>query len=146
MSELTREEELGELRAALWPGDDWRLTWGAEFAAGLAKALPHDARVSGMLGGFLTDLGRYEEALAVDERTVELDPSDAVAWYNLACSQALLGKADAAFASLELAAERGFADAEAMDTDSDLDSIRGVPRFAKLARAVRANADGRGEE
>lgn len=138
--ELSQAEEVAELRAELWPGDDWRLAWGAEFLEGLARVLPDNPAVSGLLGACYTDLCRYEEALAVDRRTVALDPGDAVAWYNLACSLALLERREDAFSALERSVELGFADPEAMEGDSDLESLRETPRFARLMRAARKTA------
>lgn len=143
MKELPQEEEIAELRAELWPGDDPRLAWCAEFLEGLARALPDNAAVSGVLGACYTDLCRYEEALAVDRRTVALDPSDAVAWYNLGCSLALLGRREDAFAALERSVELGFADPETMEGDADLESLRETPRFARLMRAARKMAAAR---
>ena len=138
MSEPGSEEEIEEIRSALWPGDDFRLTWGAEFLEGLAKALPEHAGLSGMLGGLYTDLGRYEEALAADERTVALDPSSAEAWYNLGCSQSLLGRAGDAYRSISRAIELGFDDGEAMEKDEDLEFLRRGPLYGKLLRAMAA--------
>jgi tetratricopeptide (TPR) repeat protein len=52
--------------------------------------------------------------------------------YNIACSYALLGEKDAAFAWLARALAGGFLNLENLRTDSDLASLRGDPRFAKL--------------
>ena len=54
--------------------------------------------------------------------------------YNLACCQARAGHSDAAFASLERAAELGFGIGAYLANDDDLDSLRDDARLAKLQR------------
>lgn len=71
----------------------------------------------------------YEGAIAAGERAATFPEVRASAWYNIACAQALLGRRDAAFASLHKAKWAGFSDRDLMTSDPDLASLRGDPRF-----------------
>ena len=62
------------------------------------------------------------------------------AWYNLACSLALTGQADDAFAALEKAIALGYDDAEWMREDEDFAPIRQDPRFARLLALLQARS------
>ncbi len=80
----------------------------------------------------LIGLGEYDQAIASCERQIELGFKPATGSYNIACAQALAGRTDAAFASLKTSLEQGFANAELLHTDPDLESLRGDPRMEKL--------------
>lgn len=100
---------------------------------------PGHAEAWAELGHALTRLGEHARALAADARVVELAPEDPTAHYNLACSLALSGREEEACAGLERAIELGWSDAEHMEGDEDLASLRGKPRFeALLARLKQA--------
>jgi len=73
---------------------------------------------------------------AVQERRLD----NAANHYNLACAQAVQGKTEAALASLAAAVARGWADAEHMRKDADLEPLRALPRFEELALAAAENA------
>jgi Flp pilus assembly protein TadD len=95
---------------------------------------PDDADVLESLGHLLTRSGRLKEGLAADRRLVELRPDEPVAHYNLACSLALFGDADAALDRLRLALEMGFRDVAFIRKDRDFASLRTDPRFEALLR------------
>jgi tetratricopeptide (TPR) repeat protein len=59
-------------------------------------------------------------------------PRPAGILYNIACNEALLGRSDDAIDHLRQAIEADPGAAELARTDSDLDPIRDVPRFAEL--------------
>jgi Flp pilus assembly protein TadD len=88
------------------------------------------------LGHLYTRLGRYLEGLAVDRRLVVALPEDPTAHYNLACSLALTGDADGAFAALGQAIDLGYEDGALLSDDPDLAPLRGDPRFAELAQRL----------
>ena len=63
---------------------------------------------------------------------------DATLYYNAACSSALAGRKDAAFAQLRQAIGAGYTRVDAIRADADLASLHGDPRFdALLADAAR---------
>lgn len=96
------------------------------------------------LGEAYTQGKEYEKGLEVDLKLVRLRPQDPVAQYNLACSYALLGRSDAAFASLNKAVDLGYGDLAHVDRDADLESLRGDSRYAevrdRLMRRLRTSA------
>lgn len=80
--------------------------------------------------------GLYARALQADRRLVRLLPERPVPWYNLACSYALLGMIDPAFAALQRALELGYSYVAHLRRDPDLKSLRRDPRFARLLRKL----------
>jgi tetratricopeptide (TPR) repeat protein len=78
--------------------------------------------------------GLYGRALQIDRRLVRLMPDRAVPWYNLACSYAVLGMVDPAFAALQRALELGYRYFRHLRHDPDLKSLRRDPRFPRLLR------------
>ena len=52
--------------------------------------------------------GEYTRALQLDRRLVRLIPENSIAWYNLACSYAVLGMIDPAFSTLQRSLELGY--------------------------------------
>jgi len=117
---------------------------GLEFLADVlgmeARERPTNAAALVSLGMVLTQLGRYQEGLLVDQRLVELHPEDPTAHYNLACSLALTGERHKALDSLEEAARRGYDDAPHLAADQDLESLRGEPRFLELLKKLEKGA------
>jgi len=73
---------------------------------------------------------------AVQERRLD----NAANHYNLACAQAVQGKTEAALTSLAAAVQRGWADAEHMRKDADLEPLRALSRFEELALAAAEKA------
>jgi tetratricopeptide (TPR) repeat protein len=78
--------------------------------------------------------GQFGRALQIDRRLVRLIPDDAIAWYNLACSYAVLGMIDPAFAALQRSLELGYHYLNRLRRDPDLKALRRDPRFAHLLR------------
>src|SRR5580698_5754016 len=78
--------------------------------------------------------GQYARALQLDRRLVRLIPENAIAWYNLACSYAVLGMIDPAFSALQRALELGYRFILRLRRDPDLKALRRDPRFARLLR------------
>src|SRR3954465_4023033 len=85
-------------------------------------------------GNNLTMKGRYEDGLVIDQKLIQIRPNDPLAYYNLACSCALLHRPDQALKTLRRAVELGYRDFRYMREDRDLDSIRHDPRFRQLLR------------
>lgn len=78
--------------------------------------------------------GLYTRALQIDRRLVRLMPERSIPWYNLACSYAVLGITDPAFAALQRALDLGYRHLEHVRRDPDLKSLRRDPRFSRLLR------------
>lgn len=109
------------------------------FLQGVHRRRPDDVHVLSALGELFTRGGRFDEGLEVDRRLCDLDAANPVAWYNLACSQALTGHADEALATLSHALDLGYSDAAWMATDQDLASLRDRPEFTRLLDRIRMN-------
>ena len=73
------------------------------------------------------------------EQTVRILDDDSVTWYNLACVRARLGDAPAALDALQRALDLGFADVGHIESDPDLESLRGEERFQAMVRRLRAS-------
>jgi len=58
-------------------------------------------------------------------------------WYNFACLQAGAGDKKSALATLRRAVEKGFRDAERMETDPDLESLRGEAEYRQIVEGLK---------
>jgi len=85
-----------------------------------------------LLGGLYTKQGRVAEGLKMDRRLVRLQPRNATAHYNLACSLVLSKRKPDALRSLRRAIELGYTDLEWMQQDPDLEGLKGDPEFERL--------------
>jgi tetratricopeptide (TPR) repeat protein len=112
--------------------DQSQLDFELGFFTGVLERLPDYVDVLRILGNLLTLKGRFAEGLRIDQRLVRLRPDDALAHYNLACTYALLNRAEASLKTLRRAIELGYRDFRYMREDHDLDSIRHDPRFRQL--------------
>lgn len=74
----------------------------------------------------------YAKAERILLKLVDLQPDNFVPAYNLACAQALQGKAEAGARSLVKAIERGFSDIRYLRNDTSLDALRSTPVYARL--------------
>jgi tetratricopeptide (TPR) repeat protein len=129
---------LGQMRSAQrrW-ADAERL-----FTRAVAGGMEH-SMIFGQLGWAQLHLGRHEEAARSYERAFALGipPGRAtrgVAWYNLACAYAKLGRTDQAFAALDSAVAQGVVERRLFETDDDLAALRRDQRFARLIARLPA--------
>ena len=90
-----------------------------------------------LLGGLYTKQGRVAEGLKMDRRLVRLQPHNATAHYNLACSLTLSQRKPDALRSLHRAIELGYTDLEWMRHDPDLDRLKGDPDFERLLLSLK---------
>jgi tetratricopeptide (TPR) repeat protein len=75
----------------------------------------------------------YERSIELYQELLESGfPRKAGILYNIACNEALLGRADDAFDHLRAAIDADERVLELLRTDTDLDPIREDPRFAEL--------------
>jgi adenylate cyclase len=56
--------------------------------------------------------------------------------YNAACNYSQLGSVDEALSTLEQAVDRGFGDKLWLEHDSDLDSLRDLPRYRSIVERM----------
>ncbi len=107
------------------------------------EADPEFVEALAFLGNTFTRRGLHQKGLDLDLRLVRLRPESPRAFYNLACSYALLGRPDDALGALERALEHGFDDAQHLARDDDLKSLHDDPRFAEIiVRARKMKAGG----
>ena len=85
-------------------------------------------------GNNLAARGEYARTLQLDRRLVRLVPDDAIAWYNLSCTYAVLGMIDPAFSALQRSLELGYRFGAQLRQDPDLKTLRRDPRFLRLLR------------
>lgn len=90
-----------------------------------------------ILAGLYTKQGRIADGLRMDRKLVKLDPTNATAHYNLACSLALVKQNSAALRALRQAIELGYDDYEWMQQDPDLDALKHRPEFVALLEQLK---------
>jgi Flp pilus assembly protein TadD len=99
----------------------------------LAK-FPEDPRAHIFYAVALARAGRIEEGKLEAEKAIELNPTDPLMMYNVACFYAQIGEVALALDSLKNALDAGMADYEWIKRDPDLDRIRNEPAFGDLMR------------
>jgi TolB-like protein/Flp pilus assembly protein TadD len=97
---------------------------------------PDDARALYLGAGALAQTGQREKALEWTRRARAIDPEDTGVLYNVACAYAMLGELDEAMDCIEKSVQNGFGHKEWLENDSDLNPIRGNPRFQAVLRKV----------
>ncbi len=104
------------------------------------SVLRRDGRYSEVieiLGGLYTRTGRIADGLRMDRRLVKLQPDNATAHYNLACSLALSKRRTAALNSLQRAVDLGYRDHDWMSQDPDLQALKQSPEFRALLKKLQ---------
>ena len=97
---------------------------------------PHDTRALYSCAQNLCCVGEQEKGLELAERALGQDQDEPVVLYNVACFYAHAGDKDRALELLESAVEKGWGDKAWLETDSDLDSLRDLPRFQAILDRV----------
>lgn len=103
-----------------------------EFFEAVHRRCPGYVDVVGLLGGLYTKAGRITDGLKMDRKFVRLEPDNATAHYNLACSLALCKKRPDALRSLRKALSLGYDDLDWMEQDPDLEILKDDPEFRQL--------------
>jgi tetratricopeptide (TPR) repeat protein len=111
-----------------------QLDFELEFLGRILERDPFFVDALRVHGNNLSAKGLYARSLQVDRRLVRLIPENAVAWYNLSCSYAVLGMVDPAFGALQKSLELGYHYLSHLRKDPDLAILRRDPRFARLFR------------
>lgn len=102
------------------------------FFESVLRREPDYVDVVEILGGLYTKLGRVADGLKMDRKLVKLQPRNATAHYNLACSLALSRRKADALRSLRQAVQFGYQDFDWMQQDPDLEDLKKHPEFLKL--------------
>jgi hypothetical protein len=102
------------------------------FYESILKRDPGYADVIEILGGLYTKQGRIADGLKMDRKLVKLQPKNATAHYNLACSLALAKRKNDALRTLRHAVALGYKDFDWMQQDPDLEELKTQPAFVAL--------------
>lgn len=96
------------------------------------RTTPDDSRALCFGSINLWEMGQREKGLQWLERALASDPEDAVNLYNCACSFTTMGDFERAIDCLERSVKKGMAQMDWITHDTDLDPLRGDPRFKAL--------------
>jgi hypothetical protein len=107
------------------------------FFESVLRRSPSYAQVIEILGGLYTRHGRVADGLRMDRRLVKLQPGNATAHYNLACSLALSRRKSAALLELRRAVQLGYTDFDWMQQDPDLEVLKKHPEFQALLQQLK---------
>lgn len=97
---------------------------------------PDDARACQLGATAASKVGQREAAAEYAQRALAINPEDALLLYNIACMYALLGESDAALDYLEKSIDKGYGQKNWVEHDSDLDSLRDLPRFKMIVETM----------
>lgn len=101
------------------------------------KQHPENTRPAYLGAMCLIELGEPERAREWLSRAMAIDPDDQLTQYNVACGYCRLGDRDAAFELLEKSLLNASDWIKAwIRFDSDLDPLRGLPRYQKLRELI----------
>lgn len=114
--------------------------WEIGFFETVLRRDPGYADVVEILGGLYTKTGRIADGLRMDRKLVRLQPKNATAHYNLACSLALTSRLGDALRSLRRAIDLGYRDHQWMAQDPDLEPLKDAPEFQALLRELEPHA------
>jgi tetratricopeptide (TPR) repeat protein len=106
------------------------------FESVLRRSRDYDAVIE-ILGSLYTKQGRIADGLKMDRKLVKLQPANATAHYNLACSLALSKRKSDALRSLLQAVELGYRDFDWMQQDPDLEPLKAHPAFIALLEQLK---------
>jgi tetratricopeptide (TPR) repeat protein len=95
---------------------------------------PDDVRALYMAANAMVAMGERERGLEWARRALALDPDDPMILYNVACIRAMAGDVEGALDCLEKAARTGLIQIDWVVHDSNLDAVRGHPRYEALLR------------
>ena len=101
---------------------------------------PNNGRAWSQLGMSCFAAGDYQQAVTALLKAAAIGHNPTI-MYNLACVYTRLKDNDKAFEWLNQAAQRGFKQAQLLESDDDLAALRGDSRFKTLLERVRGNAE-----
>ena len=77
-------------------------------------------------------MGQYDSAIVYIQNAIKINPRNAKAYFDLACSYALTNRHEQAILYLGQAFERGFRNADLLVTDPDLAALKNYKEFQAL--------------
>jgi serine/threonine protein kinase/Flp pilus assembly protein TadD len=95
---------------------------------------PDDGRAHLYYATTLAEADRIEEAKSEAAKAVELNPTDPLMQYNVACFYGVIGEKKTSIQTLKSAFSAGYQDYEWTKRDSDLDTIRNEPEYIELMK------------
>ena len=98
---------------------------------------PDDLFILTQKGCCLLHLKRLDESHQCYEKVAEINPSDANAWYNLACIESLQNRVNASMDFLSEAIKLDKKYVEMAETDAEFELIRNTQQFKKLIEKYR---------
>jgi tetratricopeptide (TPR) repeat protein len=108
-----------------------------QFMEGIIRRDPDYVDALQLLGDHYTQRGRFNEGLKVDERLANLEPENALVFYNLACSYSLTDQFERAAFALEKALDLGYSDFIWLTKDPDLKKFRQQPAYDQIKDKIR---------
>lgn len=106
------------------------------FYEGILKDTPCFIEALTVIGDLYTRAGLWQKGLEVDLKLSRLRPEDALVFYNLACSYALLKQTRAALGALTKAIDFGYDDFEHLKGDTDLDNLLKDEHFQQYIKKL----------
>ncbi|MEO5509005.1 MAG: protein kinase, partial [Longimicrobiales bacterium] len=97
---------------------------------------PDDARACQLGASTAARLGDNEAAADFSRRALTINPDDPLLLYNVSCMYALVGNPDEALDCLEKAVDKGYGQKDWVAHDTDLDSLRELPRFQRIVEGM----------
>ena len=122
----------------LYAHKDWK--GAARAYEALAKKEPNKPRYQYRMGVSYGALEQWDKAIAAYRRADALGTPSMFARYNLACAFARAGQPDSAAATLTSLVATGYAQADAIEQDTDFASIRTDPRYVAAVAQAKKNA------
>lgn len=113
---------------------------GVQLAEARLRLNPDDVRAVYMGANGLVALGEYELGLQWAYEALAMEPEEPLVLYNVACIQSLAGRSQDALDTLEKAVRSGLTQKEWLEHDSNLDPLRGHPRYKSLIGLLEEHA------
>ena len=106
------------------------------FYESILKDTPEFIEALTAIGDLYTKAGLWQKGLDVDLKLSGLRPEDAVVFYNLACSYALLNQTRAALVALTKDIDLCYDDFEHLKGDTDLDNLLKDEHFQQYIKQI----------
>lgn len=97
---------------------------------------PDDARACQLGATMSASLGDGPAATDYARRALTINPDDPLLLYNISCMYSLLGNPDESLNCLEKAVDKGYGQKDWVAHDTDLDSLRELPRFQRIIEGM----------